>query len=382
MGAIESVVAPIWIIMPVLAGEAITLAAISDCLAQSVPTRLLIINQGVEDSFRGYLERIAEAEPDRVLVWSHQPPLPSLAATWNRALDFVWRSSTGAVEAWCALVVNNDVRLHPDTVQYLNRVRQRERALFVSAVGVTREQFNPEQHYTDYDFWDAHSEDSSRAGYLLHKGGPDFSCFLIGWECHNSFRFDEGFIPAFCEDLDYHRRLMLAEEGQRIFSVNLPYLHLASQTLKTLRAAGSPEAGRIERAIEQHSRRYYQEKWGGPVNQETFLLPFSGKPLQHVTTPELQARGEGEPVKSWALTVEERRLLGQLLGQQGDDRLPDREPPSSGPGPFTDAYDEQQYTFHAEAAGAPTFERSEADGQTAGGSQTRPHPDRETDEPF
>src|SRR3990167_197289 len=50
----------IWVIMPILAHPEYTRAAIADCLAQSIQTRLLLINQGVEDSFRDELEKIAE----------------------------------------------------------------------------------------------------------------------------------------------------------------------------------------------------------------------------------------------------------------------------------------------------------------------------------
>ena len=131
---------PIWCVMPILANWPLTCAAISDLLAQSVPTRLLLINQGADDAIRRELEKLAEAEPDRVLVWSHDPPLPSLSATWNRALDFVW-----ACGGNYALVVNNDVRLHPATAAILSETLITNQALFVSAVGVTESQFK--EHY-------------------------------------------------------------------------------------------------------------------------------------------------------------------------------------------------------------------------------------------
>src|SRR5262245_55206726 len=102
-----------WIVMPVLAHPAYTEAAIADGLGQTLAAHLLVVNQGVETSFRQRLERIAEEHP-RVHLWSHQPPLPSLAATWNRALQFCW--AAGAEEA---LVVNNDVRLAPNTYELL-----------------------------------------------------------------------------------------------------------------------------------------------------------------------------------------------------------------------------------------------------------------------
>jgi len=252
----------VWIVMPVLADQEKTTAAIADCLAQSIPTRLLVINQGVDDPFRAHLERLAEEYPDRILIWSHQPPLPSLAATWNRALRFVWEA--GGSEA---LVVNNDVRLRPDTVYQLSSVMGHSDALFVSAVGVTEADFA--YHPTPDVLLTA--PDERGLGRPMHLGGPDFSCFLISRACHERFAFDERFIPAFCEDLDYHRRLLLAGEGARIFSVNVPYLHYASNTLKTLPAA---EAAVIRRQIELQSRAYYAMKWGGAVNAETYWAPF------------------------------------------------------------------------------------------------------------
>lgn len=259
----------VWCVMPILAGPAMTEAAIGDLLAQSLPTKLLLINQGVEDSFRDRLERLAEQEAERIFLWSHQPPLPSLSASWNHALDYVW-----SLGEEVAFVVNNDVRLHPDTVERLAWHLEDASALFVSAVGVTPEQF------------EAARTTELTLDQRCARGGPDFSCYLIAKACHDRFRFDERFVPAFCEDLDYHRRLMLAGEGQRIFSVNLPYLHLASQTLKALPDA---EAGRIRQQIERGSRAYYAQKWGGPVNAETFPEPFgpTNATGASVTTPAL-----------------------------------------------------------------------------------------------
>lgn len=271
---------PIWCVMPVLAGPEMTEAALSDLLAQSIPTRVLVINQGVDDAFRDHLEALAEQD-QRIFLWHHQPPLPSLSASWNLALDLVWQS--GGTEA---LVVNNDVRLHPRTIETLLRIMAETDAYFVSCVGVTAEQFDP----------------TATVELIADtpRGGPDFSCFLISRACHQKYRFDEGFIPAFCEDLDYHRRLLLSGNGAKIFSVNLPYLHLASQTLKTL----PPEdAARIRRSIDLHSRAHYAKKWGGPVNAETFFSPFSqgvegistaGMP-NPPTTPALQAWQQGQP---------------------------------------------------------------------------------------
>jgi GT2 family glycosyltransferase len=269
---------PVWAIMPILANPDYTRAAIADLLAQSVPTRLLLINQGVDDVFREELEHIAEEHVEHVLLWSHVPPLPSLAASWNLGLDLAWHA--GAQEA---LVVNNDVRLDRDTVRILSKALFYDQALFVSAVGVTAEQFEQRPDFsTMHGLSPAFFKDD---GPFISRGGPDFSCFLISRACHERFRFDERFTPAFCEDLDYHRRLLLAGEGARIFSVNLPYLHYGSSTRKTLDA---PARMKLDRAIEQGSRAYYRKKWGGDVNHETFVLPFHQPEDRDVTTPGLQ----------------------------------------------------------------------------------------------
>ena len=273
----------LWVIMPVLGAEDLTDTAIADVLAQTIPVKLLIVNQGVETAFRERLERIAEQYPDRIFLWSHVPPLPSLSASWNRALRFVWE--TGGTEA---LVVNNDVRLHPRTIHLLQYAKSyatqgTDAPYFVTAVGVTEAQFDSQKD------WAVMARDlfinAEPVGDSLQKGGPDFSCFLISKEGHWKYPFDEKFIPAYAEDCDMHRRYMLSGDGEKIFSINLPYLHYASGTLKSL----DPDARRhLEQQLGQ-SRAYYARKWGGPVNGERWTIPFDASTDQAgVTNPELQ----------------------------------------------------------------------------------------------
>jgi hypothetical protein len=283
---------PIWIICPVLNNLAMTMDAIGDFLDQSVPTRVLIINQGSDQDTREALERQAELLPDRLFIWSHNPSLPSLSASWNRALDFVWE--TGGE---CALVGNNDVRVHRETVEALHKVQKTSGGYFVTAVAVAREQFDVGFSWVALSGSDA----MNNLGIVSPsaRGGPDFSCFMISKAGHQKYRFDEHFIPAYCEDLDMHRRYMLGGDGDKIFSVNLPYLHFASGTLKDM----TPEQRmKKERAIDG-SRQYYKRKWGGDVNQETYYFPFKQEPQDNFelarmdvllrdipgpTTPELQ----------------------------------------------------------------------------------------------
>jgi hypothetical protein len=265
--------------MPVLGAPELTEAAIADCLAQSIPTRLLIVNQGVPTPFRSRLEQIAEEYADRILLWHHDPPLPSLSATWNRALRFCWESGADR-----ALVINNDVRLSDLTVGMLSMNMDRADALFITAVGVTGEQFAAWPESDAMSFW---TRETTSGIPPNSKGGPDFSCYLISKEAHEKYPFDEAFIPAFCEDLDTHRRYMLGGDGHRIFSINLPFHHIGggSQTLKSM----SPEARAKHEARIGISRAHYKAKWGGDVNQERYTIPFDPQSDQDgVTTPELQ----------------------------------------------------------------------------------------------
>jgi len=256
---------PVWIVMPVMAHPAYTETAISDCLAQTLAARLLVINQGVDTDFRRRLERIAEEHP-QVFLWSHEPPLPSLAATWNCALDLCWTSGAGE-----ALVVNNDVRLAPNTLMTLRGELITEDALLVTGVGVAPAQFEPGQLVLLMD---------------ESRGGPDFSCFLISRDGHQRYRFDEEFVPAYCEDVDLHRRMLLAGEGHRIYGVNVPFLHYGSITLQTI---GEAARSRIEQQSARYARAHYARKWGGPVNQERYRVPFeAASAAEGVTTPELQ----------------------------------------------------------------------------------------------
>ena len=270
---------PIWVIMPWLNSVAMTLLAVEDCLAQTVPTRVLLVDQGASQADREVIDQWIDRRDDhRVLCWHFLPMLPSLSMVWNRALRFVWE--LGGQEA---LVVNNDVRLARGTVACLQRVMAMEKALFVSCVGVREASWPTDPPQDDPHQWSSAFHD----GPMYTKGGPDYSCFLIAHAGHWTYPFDEGFIPAFREDLDSHRRYMLGGDGAKIFSVNVPYLHYASGTLK----AYSPEERAKFNRANQANRAYYQSKWGGDVNEETYTVAFdAGSARAGVTTPELQRR--------------------------------------------------------------------------------------------
>lgn len=290
-------------VVPYIDLPEMTAAAVDDILAQDgVRTEVLLISNGSSEDSRKQIEarqRGSREWQSRVHTWFHHPPLLTLNATWNAALDFCW--AAGAEVAW---VVNNDVRLHPSTAANLLEVfgTHESKPFFVSAVGVRPALPEP------YEF------------SLSMRGGPDFSCYLIGKACHEKYRFDENF--TYVGDLDLHRRIMLGGDGDRIFSVNVPYLHFASQTI----AQASPQKQAMFRATADLHHRIYTEKWGGDVNQETLVIPYSAPAHGGVctTTPDLQAhrcagfhRDDGTPLDPDSLrtAIENRKAA---LPSEGD----------------------------------------------------------------
>lgn len=280
---------PLWAVVPFINCVQNTKDTVIDLLYQTVQVNILLVDNGSDldeweeiRDWSGMINRVraGDVAKGKVHCWRHNPPMPSLSATWNTALDFIW-----SIDGEKAMVCNNDIRLKPWTVEALLGYQEQENALFVSAVGVTKEQYD--------DLKVCPAQDP-------HHGGPDFSCYLITQLGHSMYRFDEGFVPAYCEDLDLHRRYMLGGDGARIFSVNVPYLHKdnGSGTLKSF----SPErAEQFHRAVQAGSRSYYEKKWGGGANAERFLVPFGEEyPAVFgscskgcVTTPELQGHGCG-----------------------------------------------------------------------------------------
>lgn len=276
-----------WAIMPFIDAVPMTLQAVEDLLAQTVPVRVLLVDQGSSEASRRAVDRYIELRGDfRVLCCHYLPALPSLSAVWNTALRMVWDLG----EHW-ALVVNNDVRLAPVTYEaLLGAMRGEARPLFVSAVGVREATWRgPGQILLDpqppYEY------DTTGS-----KGGPDFSCFLITIGGHKLYPFDESLIPAYTEDCDAHRRYMLGGHGDRIYSVNVPFLHLGGGS-GTIKQYTPEQRSTWNRAYAGVVARYTQ-LWGGPPNQETYVVkgdPASARP--DVTTPLLQARVQaGDPV--------------------------------------------------------------------------------------
>jgi hypothetical protein len=263
-----------WAVIPFVNGLELTQQATLDLLAQSLPTRVLLIANGASESLVSPMRAWVEPHHPRVLLWTWNPGLPSLSGCWNTALRYVW--ALGGTEA---LVVNNDIECWRHTYELLLATLQQTGALFVSAVGVKEPQYRE---------W--LTRDPLPIVEMDKRGGPDYSFFLVSKEGHQRYPFNENFRPAFFEDLTNHREYMLRGDGQRIFSINIPYLHHASATIKQY----TPEERQKFNRAYAAGKAYYRELWGGDVNEERFVSPFGQHEpaggATYTTTPDLQRR--------------------------------------------------------------------------------------------
>lgn len=252
---------PAWAVVPFVNRWDLTELAIRDLLAQEgCEMRVLVVGNGCSLQDRLRMDAFV-MQQERVLPWYCQPMM-SLSAVWNAGLRFVWEQGF-----WDALVCNNDIRVTQDTYMTLVDLMQETGAFLVTATGVEGEEGL---------FEEAKDVGQAQLAWTEHgticRGGPGFSCFLVGREGHEKYPFDENLYPAFCEDLDLHRRIMLGGDGDRAFGSNVRYLHLGGMTLKSM----SPEQREAhEHMVSANARVYYSRKWGGGANEETYWAPFN-----------------------------------------------------------------------------------------------------------
>lgn len=97
-----------------------------------------------------------------------------------------------------------------------------------------------------------------------------FSCFMVRPTTIEKIGyFDETFYPAYFEDCDYFRRMVLGGISWQAVTTNI--IHTASSTLK----------GYNSTQILQHhadfnkNQTYYTEKWGDLPGRETFPTPWN-----------------------------------------------------------------------------------------------------------
>lgn len=148
-----------------------------------------------------------------------------VAASWNFAI----KANIGA--PWW-LFVNNDVVFAPGELGALARQMEDAAPKVIALLGF--------------------------AAVAINAAAID----LVGW-------FDEGFTPMYYEDSDWCYRAKLVDLPRQHIGGHSVHLH--EQTTKSDAAIAA--ANQVTR---QRNRARYIAKWGGPVTEERYLVPWNG----------------------------------------------------------------------------------------------------------
>jgi O-antigen biosynthesis protein len=240
------------LICPVRNGLHLTRKAIKTFKAQDIEggVDIIVIYNQSTDGTSEYLQTQHD-----IATMHFNPPL-SVAASWNRALQWVFHAG-----AEYALVVNNDVEFRPDTYRHLVA----DGGGFVTAVGTRDpEKIKPPEAGNPYYL----APDPSKK-----RPHPDFSCYLIRRETYERVgEFDENFLIGYCEDSCYHVRMHRA--GIHAEALELPFLHHGAQTI---RYADPGEVRKIQIQADKN-REYFRKKYGFSVASKEYYDYFSVSP--------------------------------------------------------------------------------------------------------
>jgi GT2 family glycosyltransferase len=171
-----------------------------------------------------------------------------------------WEANYGVASGWNmglrrarelgvarAIIANDDVEFSPGAIGEMNAVMDETGAFLVSA-----------------------NQNGSKSGQR-YIDGADFFCYLVdvnnlietvGW-------FDENIWPAYFEDNDMHRRMVLAGRDGKI-AIDAHVKHHGSATQNY-----DPECPVVIPEKFVGLRDYFIEKWGGEPGKETFVNPYN-----------------------------------------------------------------------------------------------------------
>ena len=268
----------LFIVMPVINCLEMTKEAI-DSIQAKVPVKIILIDNASTDGTPRWGEEMNGESfiGNKTLQYVRNNERKSVAASWNQGIKMAFEDP----ECEFVAVLNNDIILHPKTLDHLMAFMDKTGYLMVTGDNVkdrmsvdTLIKLELPQAFTDFDTWKIEG---------WRAEGPDFSCFMISRETIRIIGwFDENFKGAYCEDQDYHARLDRARRhiGQhndhnipveRIHFKRLstaPYYHFASQTI-----ARVPEIRNTAATYHGANQSYYLRKWGG---EHPFVMDGGG----------------------------------------------------------------------------------------------------------
>jgi len=195
----------------------------------------------VAPQFRPYRWQFVQHPSQVVEIEGRQPQ--AVAKGWNDGI-------AKAVELGCAyiLVINDDIVLKSNAIDNLVAHAQAQPEATLWSMGGY------------HDLAGLESAVDNSADYHEH---PNFSSFMV----HRSFgrtfgRFDENFVPAYCEDNDAVARIAHAD-GKAFITGGAWMYHFGSRTIN------SDEEFRSKMPLDfTRNAQYFQHKWGtGIVNE-------------------------------------------------------------------------------------------------------------------
>jgi hypothetical protein len=232
----------------------LTRKAIKSVFEQDVPVTLWVGDDGSSDGMMEYLRALWHGTMNSVGLFGARHA--GVSRLWNQGLNHLFHVE----HAEHVLVVNNDIKLRPDTMRTLVQ----DGGLFVTCVGTSSGALFP-----------------GGPSQGRRRPHPDFSCFLIRRECWEKVgEFDSG-MRIYCSDGDYHLRMH--RKGIDAYCLDLAFWHEASGTLKNL-----DEAEQF-RVLEQANadRAAFKLKWGFEIGSREYYRQFEGgtdedKPVESV----------------------------------------------------------------------------------------------------
>jgi glycosyltransferase involved in cell wall biosynthesis len=201
------------------------------------PLLILAVDNASSDGTASWLRAEQKNDPN-LRVMTHGEPL-SVAAMWNRALEWGWKQGFER-----AFVVNNDTEFLPETIQCLSMyMDQHEEALGLGMVTCVSVRDRGQLAIGEEGEWNAREH-------------PDYSAYLLTKKAHKRIPFDENCLGGYVEDSVHHVEMHRA--GIMAVCIDLPFLHHSAGTLK---GADVFERRRIESRAQQN-REYFRSKYG------------------------------------------------------------------------------------------------------------------------
>ena len=194
------------------------------------------------------------------------PVQPIVIDQWrnNRGVSWAWNEGMRRAKAMGyqhCLIANDDLKFRPESLERLSRTMEVTGAALVS----------PNQIRNSKVF----DEDRSSWATEGIRAGADFFCFMVDIDqiVDNAGWFDENFFPAYFEDNDMHRRMILSGLKSYI-DTDCPVFHEGSMTQKFDKKNPNVDGDRFVSI-----KNYYMNKWGGPPGTETYDKPFGNHQL-------------------------------------------------------------------------------------------------------